>query len=359
MSVTEVAIVGAGVAGLVCAHELRARGMRCTVFEAEASVGRGCSHHGGGMLAPLSELDHAEPVLARFGLDAPRRWEAILGPQAAGVAFDRRGSLLLAHRPEWPLLTQIHQRALAAGLADRLAWVDEEAIVRLEPWTAGRMRRGLFIEDEGVVHPRVLLTALREDLAAKGVVFRMDTPVRELHPGRVVTHAGEIGVGTVIDCRGLGAAARASVRGVRGEYVVLRSCAVTPARPLRLMHPRYPLYVIPRPDGRLYVGATQLESEDDSPMQVRSALELLSALYSLDPAFGDAEIEAFGVGLRPAFVDNLPRVDIEPGLIAVNGLFRHGFLLAPRLGALVADAVLGNPIEPDAVPFCRFLRGGD
>lgn len=348
-----IAIVGGGVAGLLSACLLAERGHRCEVFEARADIGQGCSRRAGGMLAPVSELDLAEPVLARLGLDAVARWQEILGPAATGDLLDARGSLLVAHRPEWPLLAQLLERARSAGLAEHMQPVDSARIDELEPWLAGRMRRGLWIPGEGVVHPQRLLAALRARVQAAGVVIRVNTEIERVAPGCLTVAGEQRPVAAVVDCRGLGARPDMPLRGVRGEYVVVEPRSVTPERPVRLMHPRYPLYVVPRPDGRLYIGATQLESEHDGPVHVRSALELLSALYSLAPQFGDAEIVDQGVGLRPAFTDNLPRIRVAPGLISVNGLFRHGFLLAPRMCQWVVDAVEGRPAPVGAEHFWR------
>ncbi len=353
MSDTSILIAGGGVAGLLTAWMLGERGYACELFDALADTGSGCSRHAGGMLAPLSELDLAEPALARLGLDAVARWGEILGAEAAGDLFDVQGSLLVAHRPEWPLLSQLMERARSAGLAEKLEAVGKDRITELEPWLAGRMRRGIWIPGEGVVHPERLLPALRAQVEAKGVKVHIDAPIDEVCPGRIRTRAGERRADTIIDCRGLGARRDLPLRGVRGEYIVVRPRSALPARPVRLMHPRYALYIVPRPDDRLYIGATQLESEHDGPVQVRSALELLSALYSLDSGFGDAEIEGTGAGLRPAFSSNFPCVRVEPGLISVNGLFRHGFLLAPRLCSWVVAAVEGRPLPEDAKLFWR------
>jgi glycine oxidase len=129
--------------------------------------------------------------------------------------------------------------------------------------------------------------------------------------------------------------------------IVIETSEVDLTRPVRLIHPRFPLYVIPRGDGRFMLGATSIESEDRG-VSVRSALELLGAAYAVHPAFGEARIVEFGSGLRPAFPDNLPRISIEQDHIAVNGLYRHGFLLAPALAELtlgyVARGVIDNEV---------------
>ena len=109
------------------------------------------------------------------------------------------------------------------------------------------------------------------------------------------------------------------------------------------MHPRYQLYVVPKPNNRFIIGATQIESEDRSPVTLQSSLELGSALYTLSPAFAEARIIEMDTNLRPAFMDNLPKVFCQPGLIVANGLFRHGYLLAPAVVEQVLAQVAQHP----------------
>ena len=121
------------------------------------------------------------------------------------------------------------------------------------------------------------------------------------------------------------------LRGVRGELLHLHAPEVTLHHPIRLAHPRYPLYIVPRSDQLFVVGATEIESNDAGSITVRSALELLSAAYSMHSGFSEGRLVETCVDCRPAFPDHLPRITCEPGLIRVNGLYRHGFLLAPLL----------------------------
>ena len=142
---------------------------------------------------------------------------------------------------------------------------------------------------------------------------------------------------TIIDCRGLGARDELpDLRGVRGERIVVRTREVDLQRPVRLLHPRHPLYVVPWGDGLFMVGASVIESEDAGPVSVRSALELLGSAYALHPAFGEAEIVDMGAGVRPSFPDNVPKIVVRGRTLHVNGLYRHGFLLAPALAELAA-----------------------
>ena len=102
---------------------------------------------------------------------------------------------------------------------------------------------------------------------------------------------------------------------------------------LRLLHPHQPVYVVPRPGGRLVVGATCIESDDRSPVSVRGVLELLSSAYSLIPALAEARVLELNTQVRPALPDNLPalRFDRERKALYINGLYRHGFLLTPTI----------------------------
>jgi glycine oxidase len=128
---------------------------------------------------------------------------------------------------------------------------------------------------------------------------------------------------------------------------VVRSRDINLARPLRLLHPRFPLYVVPWGDGLYMIGATVIESEETGPITLRSALDLLSAAYAVDPAFAEAEIVRQGAGARPAFPDNRPRIIVAKSYIYVNGLYRHGFLLAPALAELVAAYVETGATDPE------------
>jgi glycine oxidase len=162
------------------------------------------------------------------------------------------------------------------------------------------------------------------------------------------TNAEDLG-GIVIDCRGLSARdEQPELRGVKGEMIIVETGEVELSRPVRLIHPRWPLYVIPRGDSRFMLGATSIEAEDTG-VSVRSALELLGAAYAVHPAFAEARIVEFGSGLRPAFPDNLPRIAIGQNKIAVNGLYRHGFLLAPALAELTLAYVQRGAIDNEVM----------
>ena len=103
-------------------------------------------------------------------------------------------------------------------------------------------------------------------------------------------------------------------------------------RPTRLVHPRYPLYIAPKPDHVFVIGATEIESDDMSPASVRSTLELLSAAYAVHSGFAEARILEIATQCRPTLPDNLPAVrQPRPGVMQINGLYRHGFMIAPAI----------------------------
>jgi glycine oxidase len=315
-------VIGAGIAGLACALELAERGLAVEVVEKSSALGEGaCSWMAGGMLAPWCERATTEPEVAEWGAPSIGWWTERL-PQTA-----RKGSLVLAQSRDAPDLMRF------AGRTERYQWLDADGIAGLEPDLAGRFRRALFFADEAHLDPRHALAALAARLLDHGVAIRFGVELAPQHAAADV----------VVDCRGLAARdCLPDLRGVRGEMVVVRTPDVSLQRPVRMLHPRMPLYIVPRGEGLFMIGATMIESERRGPVSVRSAIELLNAAYALHPAFGEAEIVELGADLRPAFPDNLPQVRRNGRIVHANGLFRHGFLLAPALARRTADAVLAT-----------------
>jgi len=313
-------VIGAGVAGLTCALELAERGIAVEVVERGRALGEGsCSWMAGGMLAPWCERATTEPEVADWGAPSIDWWAG----RFPGTV--RRGSLVVAQPRDLPDLTRFAQRT------ERFEWVDAERLAGLEPDLAGRFRRALYFPDEAHLDPRRALAALAARLQERGVAIRFG----------VEAAPSDVPADIVVDCRGLAARdALPDLRGVRGEMVVVRAPDISLQRPVRLLHPRIPLYIVPRADGLFMIGATMIESERRGPVSVRSAVELLNAAYTLHPAFGEAEIVELGADLRPAFPDNLPSVRQSGRVLHANGLFRHGFLLAPALARRVAESVL-------------------
>jgi glycine oxidase len=319
-------VFGAGVAGLACAVELAERGVAVAVLEREERLGAGgCSWYAGGMLAPWCELESAEPLVARLGAEALPWWRARL----PGTALN--GSLIVAHGRDAGELRQFARRT------ERYEWLEGDAIGALEPDLAGRFGQALYFPEEGHLDPRAALGALAARVAALGGSIRFGVAPEAYQEAAAEAAAA------VIDCRGLAAReALPELRGVKGEMLIVRLPEINLSRPVRVLHPRVPVYIVPRGDGHYMIGATMIESDAPARISARSMLELLGAAYALHPAFAEAQIIEIGTGVRPAFPDNLPRVARVGGVIHVNGLYRHGFLLAPALARQAARLALGE-----------------
>ncbi len=312
----DVTVLGAGVAGLAVAAELAGRGASVAIVDRGGGPGpHACSWWAGGMLAPFCEAESAEAAVVRLGREAAPWWQAHAGTVEGG------GTLVVAPGRDRGEIARFARRTTGHES------LDAGAIAGLEPDLAGRFRAALFFRDEARLDPRATLAALRDRLEARGVAIA----------------TGEDATGAVLDCRGLAARdALPDLRGVKGEMLVLRCPDVTLSRTVRLLHPRIPLYVVPRGDGVYMLGATMIEAGERSRVTARSLLEMLTAAYALHPAFGEAEVLEIGVDARPAFRDNLPRIRRRGSRIYVNGLYRHGFLLAPALARMAADLVMGG-----------------
>jgi len=323
-----ISVIGAGIAGLTCALELAERGASVELLERAPRLdAAGCSWFAGGMLAPWCECENSGPLIAALGTESLAWWRT----QFPGTIVN--GTLVVAHARDTGELVQFGRRTT------HFESVSGETIAALEPELAGRFAQGLYFREEGHLDPRAALAAVAGRLAERGVHVRFGTEVTVRPAARAV-----------LDCTGLAARVRlADLRGVKGEMLLLRLPELTLDRPVRVLHPRQPLYVVPRGEGLFMVGATMIESDEGTRISARSMLELLSAAYALHPAFGEAQILEIGTGVRAAFPDNLPRLRQVGGVLHVNGLYRHGFLLAPALARRAADVLLEGRHYPEVM----------
>ena len=312
-----VAVLGAGVTGLVAATRFADAGFSVTVYERAKTIGAGAaSWLAGGMLAPFCEAESAEVSIIEPGLSGIEWWAD------RDIGLKREGTLVVA---PWRDQADLKRFARRTQGHERL---DGARIAALEPDLAGRFAEGLFFAREGHLDPRMTL----DRLAARLTSGEGGKP-SSLRLGEGV-EPDALSADIVLDCRG--AAARENepdLRLVRGEMLYLKTDEVSLSRPVRLLHPRSPIYVVPRGKGLFMVGATMVESADRRGPSLRGIAELLNAAYALHPAFAEAELVETGAGLRPAYPDNLPRVRRFGRVIRLNGMHRHGFLLAPSMAS--------------------------
>jgi glycine oxidase len=311
-----ITVVGAGITGLWQALTLARRGHSVRLIEKSAApFAEAASAYAGAMLGPFCEKEVYAPVVRDLGLKSIELWRETYPSTVVHGTLVVAGARDASEVVHFARLTEGHEPVDAAGIA------------KLEPDLEGRFASGLFYGQEAHVVPQAAMEFLLQAGKQAGVAAAFGTQWQ----------GGARRDETIVDCRGLGARdALAELRGVRGERLIVKSREIGLRRPVRLLHPRHPIYVVPWGDGLHMIGATVIESDDGGPITVRSALELLGMAYALHPAFGEAQIVEAGAGVRPSLADNVPRIIVRGSTIHVNGLYRHGFLLAPALAELVA-----------------------
>jgi glycine oxidase len=343
--------------GRLLAFELSRAGHCVTVFDpAPNGLARGAAGWtAAGMLSPVAELESADHNVFNLGVRSLILWQQYIADllyiiPKIPIEFHQRGSLLVAHRGDAGaarrVIDSITHKAPTEFIPQTLT-IQELSI--LEPALYGCAHAWL-LPSEGHIHTVQAMAALFTAATEYGTQWHWGKSISYLSAGILHTKNTQHSFDWVFDVRGTGARPDTSinsvsndtgftpqVRGVRGEIFWLDAPNLILQRPVRLLHPRHRVYIVPRQDGQIIVGATEIESEDRSPVSLRSTLELLSAAHSILPELAEARIIHSETNLRPALPDNLPRLDIKTGITRINGLFRHGWLIAP---ALVEQALL-------------------
>jgi glycine oxidase len=342
MTMPSIGIAGAGLLGRLLAWRLAGAGCRVTVFDpaADARARGAAGWTAAGMLSPIAELECSDAQTALRGLRSLDLWADIVAQLTTPVDFRRAGSLLLAHRSDrgaaQRLLDLVAARAPAGHEPQALT---SAQLNTLEPEVQGPSSAWL-LPGEGQIHTVEAMQALADGATARGVRWGWSTPVSRVSAGRIEDQRFD----WVFDVRGVGGRPEVPVRGVRGEVFWILAPGLALHRPLRLLHPRWRVYLVPRPGDIVVIGASEIESEDRSPVSVRTTLGLLSAAHSVLPALAEGRIVHTETNLRPALPDNLPALHTEAGLTRINGLFRHGWLVAPALvEEALAAAGVGEP----------------
>ncbi|RTL41495.1 MAG: FAD-dependent oxidoreductase [Candidatus Melainabacteria bacterium] len=372
-----VGIAGAGLLGRTLAFELIKRGCRVTLFDRDTVAGqRSCAYTGAGMLAPYCELPVSSELVFRLGKHAVRQWSAIVDSLSSPVFMQESGTLVIAHSGDEVLLEQFilklnrkllldaQQESLSHDSESRCSngGCDSEPVVRmtsdqlmeLEPSLGTRFESGYFARGEGQIDNRELLGALEEYLRESDCRWMQNVEVLSTEGTGCITvkesalanDSRAYHFDFVVDCRGMGAKLQyRNLRGVRGEIIVVSTPEVLLYRPVRVLHPRYSIYVVPRANHQFLIGATSIECEDYSEITVLSTLELLTAAFSLNPSFANARILETRVNCRPALPANSPSIRVTGRLLEVNGLYRHGFLITPSIVSSVIGFFEGRSCD--------------
>ena len=378
-----IAIVGAGLMGRLLALSLlrneqlrqkQSHSVTITLFDKDNKLAHNsAAYAAAGLLTPLGESLHCEPNIVSMGFESLRLWPALLDSLDEYTFFQQTGAIMVSHEQDKGDYQRVVRHLGNNYPEHTLHPLNRAELLALEPEIGRSFNQGLYLPQEGQLDNRRLLVALRKQLekeaqapvSGNSLNWLSDCLVTDIdvaeHSTNIsyqqnnINHSQQFDL--VIDCRGTGATPKRSnstsapltdLRAVRGEIFQLFAPDVNITRPIRLMHPRYQLYIAPKQQGFYVVGATEIESDDDSAMTVRSAMELLSAAYSVHPGFAEANIRQHVSQCRPAFSDNQPKISVQDALIQVNGLFRHGFLIAPVVLEQTL-AVIANRINNTAV----------
>ena len=351
-----IAIVGAGLIGRILALECQMAGMSVTLFDRDNKDGKqSCAYTGAGMLAPFSELEFADPIITALGFESLSLWTDLL-KKLPDVYFQKEGTLVLAHPQDFSDLHRFKRsiqyklegtnwQSLNIALPENIIVnCTRDAIDSLETNLPSFFTQGYYLPHEGQIDNKQIMSALRQKLESLDVKWNTNIEVSSF------TDFSAFDV--TIDCRGLGAKTNLkNLRGVRGELLLVEAPEVHLNRPIRLMHPRHPIYIVPRQNNQFIIGATSIESQDMRPLTVQSALELLSAACTVRPAFAEGSILESRVNCRPALPNNLPSITLSGNknssyIISINGLYRHGFLIAPKIARLVFHYIQTQVASP-------------
>ena len=365
-------IVGAGVIGLSVAWRAARRGLRVRVLE-RRQPGDGASGVAAGMLAPVGEATWGEEELLSLALDSHTRWPRFAAEvtEASGrdAGFIELGSVHVAlDRDESEALRRRFD--LMRSLDLDATWLSARDVRALEPGLSPSATAGVHAPHEAAIDPRVLLDALRAAAESAGAELLTDCDVREalVDDGRLVgvrTADGVAHRATHIvlaagawsgEAAWLPAEVRPAVRPVKGEILTLRGRDSAPITEHLVVSER--VYMVPRPDGRLIVGATVEERGFDIRVTVGGVYELLREAYRALPDVSELELVEATAGLRPCTPDNAPLIGQAElnGLVLATGHFRNGILLAPATaeGVVALLAEEESPVDVGAFSPARF-----
>ncbi|MFJ3787249.1 glycine oxidase ThiO [Kitasatospora sp. NPDC090091] len=368
----DVLVIGGGVIGLAVAWRAAQRGVG-RVIVVDPDPGGGAARVAAGMLAPVTELQYGEEPLLRLGMASNERYADFAAELAeasggADTGYRRCGTLAVAldsdDRAELRELHAFHQRL---GLDSQ--WLTGREARKLEPMLAPGVRGGLHVADDHQVDGRRLLSALLQACEAAGVVVHRAEASEllvehdraagaRLATGEVVTAGRTVLAAGPHSHRlpGLPPGVLPAIRPVKGQ--ILRLHIPAPYRPFLSRNVRavvrgQHLYLVPRENGELVIGATSEEQGYDTTVTAGGVYELLRDAHELVPGITELPLVETSAGLRPGSPDNAPLLGPTalPGLVAATGHYRNGVLLTPVTADLLAEYLATGTVPALAEPF--------
>jgi glycine oxidase len=325
---SDVIVFGSGVIGTAIAWRAAQAGLGVTLYDPDPT--RGAWRTAAGMLAPITELHYAESALLRLNLESLARYPAFVEELTAvtglPTGYRASGTLEVAwDAADLAALRDLHAFGLALGLQSSLVTGSE--LRSIEPGLAPGLPGGLVADSDHQVDPRLLHAALTAAAHVAGVQ-RADSPPSPTTGSQVVVAAGAWSAQL----------ADVAVRPVKGQTIRLRSRApLSSGRVVRARVKGSAVYIVPRENGELVVGASSEEAGFDVTPRAGAVYELLRDAQSVLPELSEAELLEVNTGLRPGTADNAPLIGRGPdGTIIATGHYRNGILLTP----VTADAIV-------------------
>ncbi|MFD3928964.1 glycine oxidase ThiO [Streptomyces sp. NPDC058614] len=369
-STSDVLVIGGGIIGLVTAWRAAQRGFTTALVDPEP--GGGAAQVAAGMLAAVTELHYGEQTLLGLNLASADRYPDFVAEltDATGqdLGYRRCGTLAVAlDADDRAHLRELHALQRQSGLDSE--WLSGRECRRLEPMLAPGVRGGLRVDGDHQVDPRRLANALVTACERAGVVFHRTwaerlTVVRDRAAGAVTADGTELSAEQVVlaagslsgRLAGVPDAVLPPVRPVKGQ--VLRLTVPKPyapflSRTVRAVVRGSHVYLVPRENGELVVGATNEELGWDTTVTAGGVYELLRDAHELVPGITELPLTETRAGLRPGSPDNAPLLGPTEldGLLLATGHYRNGVLLTPVTGDAMAHALATGELPEVARPF--------
>jgi len=343
-------VIGSGLIGRLLSWRLLHEGHQVDILSSDDRIGRDSAGYvAAAMIAPATEAVSADIAVKQLGQRSLTLWPKWLKELPEQVFYQAHGTLVVAHAGDNVELQRYRRRADYVLGAESYSDLTKIQLAARESDLADKFDQAMLFEDEACIDNRQLFDVLGRVLAS-ACDWQQCEPIEALSEGHISKLTQQYfstsaqSYEAVLDCRGNGAKQDLSkLRSVRGEIIRVSAPEVTLTHAIRLMHPRYPLYLAPRPNHEYVLGATVLESDDRSAMSVRSGLELMSALYSLHTGFAEARIIEMAAHCRPALIDNMPVIKRRSWGYHLNGFYRHGYLFGPAIVQECIHRLSGRP----------------